>query len=151
MAGTLVGALALTVGGGYVREVGRPQRDPYYPGDGDPAPTSVVADPPSTGTSAVARENARAGTAGFTVTKRRFGRDRHGQIAGYADLTGVEVGGDLNFHVSVTPAQRYRIQVYRMGHYGGVGGRLVAASPWLAGRSQGPPVLVQKTRMVRCD
>ncbi|MGI5214071.1 N,N-dimethylformamidase beta subunit family domain-containing protein [Plantactinospora sp. CA-290183] len=149
------GALAAAGGAGYQWESRRtpaPPRDPYYRGDAGPGVAVAVARWVSgTGTSEVARENARAGTAGFSIDGRRFGDDEHGQIAGYASSTSVEIGGDLDFHVSVAPAQRYRIEVYRVGHYDGAGGRLVAASPWLAGRTQAAPTVDPESRMVRCD
>ncbi|GAA1840584.1 N,N-dimethylformamidase beta subunit family domain-containing protein [Asanoa iriomotensis] len=95
-------------------------------------------------------ESTRERTIGFTVHDRRFGDDRRGQIAGYASATSVAPGETLDFHVSVSPAADYRIEVYRVGHYGGRGERLLAASPWLAGRTQAEPSVDPKTRMVRC-
>ncbi|WP_422773912.1 N,N-dimethylformamidase beta subunit family domain-containing protein [Plantactinospora sp. WMMC1484] len=126
-----------------------PGIDPYYPGDARPGRGATVRRSP-VGTSEVSRENTRAGAGGFTLLDRRFAEDRQGQIAGYASATSVEAGGSLDFHVSVAPAQRYRIQVYRVGHYAGTGARLVAASPWQDGRTQAAPAVHPKTRMVSC-
>ncbi|MFY1687027.1 N,N-dimethylformamidase beta subunit family domain-containing protein [Plantactinospora sp. WMMB782] len=127
-------------------------RDPHYPGDAEPGPVGPAPRRASGGgPSAVSRENSRPGTAGFGTGRHRFGDDAHGQIAGYTSSSGVEIGAELGFHVSVAPAQQYRIQIYRVGHYGGPGGRLVATSPWLAGRRQPPPTVAAQTRMVHCD
>lgn len=96
------------------------------------------------------RENSRPGVKNFDLTTRRFGDDKHGQIAGYASSTSVAPGGVVSFHVSVAPVQEYQVQVFRVGHYGGAGARLVAASPWLPGRTQPAPVVAPDTRMVSC-
>ncbi|AVT33555.1 hypothetical protein C6361_33525 [Plantactinospora sp. BC1] len=129
-----------------------PSTDPYYPGDAEPGPVEA---PPrrasGAGQSAVARENSRPGAAGFSIERHRFGDDVRNQIAGYTSSSGVEIGAELGFHVSVAPAQSYRIEVYRLGHYGGLGGRLVATSPWLTGRRQPPPKVSTETGMVHCD
>ncbi|MDG4786166.1 hypothetical protein O7626_09535 [Micromonospora sp. WMMD1102] len=149
------GALAVTgVAGVSLAGSGRGRddvvRDPYYPGDEWQRGTPPAVGRIGSGSSAVARENARAGSAGFGVERYRFGDDKLGQISGYASATSVQVGGTLDFHVSVAPAQRYRIQVFRLGHYGGSGARLVAASPWLAGRAQDVPTVSAERGTVRC-
>jgi hypothetical protein len=90
------------------------------------------------------------GTAGFALDAHRFGSDGAGQVAGYAAATSVEIGDSLDFHVSVAPAQPYRVQVYRLGHYGGAGARLAAASPWLPGITQASPAVQPGTRTVSC-
>ncbi|GAA3736501.1 hypothetical protein GCM10022225_19040 [Plantactinospora mayteni] len=147
-----VAALGAAKLGGSWETDSTPAGDPYYPGDA--APGAAVAAPkwtPTARMSEVARENARPGTADFALLERRFGDDKRGQIAGYVSGSSVEVGGSLDFHVSVAPAQRYRIQVYRIGHYGGAGARLVRASPWLDGRTQAAHSVDPKTRMVSCD
>jgi N,N-dimethylformamidase beta subunit-like, C-terminal len=47
------------------------------------------------------------------------------QIKGYASATSVNKGGSISFHVTVSPAQAFSIDVYRMGWYQGLGGRLM--------------------------
>ncbi|MDM4721986.1 hypothetical protein QTQ03_21215 [Micromonospora sp. WMMA1363] len=98
----------------------------------------------------VVRENSQPGTPGFSLSGKRFGDDKKAQIAGYASSTSVAPGEDLDFHVSVATAQEYRIHVYRVGQYGGSGGRLIAVSPWLPGHTQQAPIVDPETRMVRC-
>ena len=100
--------------------------------------------------SPVARENARPGATGFRLRSPRLADEATCQLAGYADRTSVAVGEEIIFHVSVAPAQDYQISVYRLGHYGGAGARLVASSPWLAGQTQPPPWIDPTTRLVRC-
>lgn len=47
------------------------------------------------------------------------------EIEGYASKTSVNLGETISFHVSVNPTQLFKIEIYRMGWYGGYGGRLV--------------------------
>jgi len=56
---------------------------------------------------------------------RPYANDTAGQIKGYASATSINKGENISFHVSVNPAQTYTIDVYRMGWYGGLGGRLM--------------------------
>jgi N,N-dimethylformamidase beta subunit-like protein len=53
----------------------------------------------------------------------------------YASQIDVAPGDEVDFHVS-TP-YRYRLEVFRLGWYGGAGGRLVACSPSCLGDEQG--------------
>jgi hypothetical protein len=53
----------------------------------------------------------------------------------YASQIGIAPGDELDFHVS-TP-YRYRLEIFRLGWYGGAGGRLVACSPSCVGDEQG--------------
>lgn len=46
-------------------------------------------------------------------------------IEGYADATGVAAGGTIRFAVSTNPAAHYRIEISRLGWYGGSGGRRI--------------------------
>jgi hypothetical protein len=60
-----------------------------------------------------------------------------GSIEGYTSAVSVVSGGRLELHVSTAPAQRYRVEIYRLGWYGGLGGRLVACLPTCSGDEQG--------------
>ncbi len=46
-------------------------------------------------------------------------------IQGYTDATGVPSGGRIRFAVSTAPAAHYRIEISRLGWYGGSGGRRI--------------------------
>jgi hypothetical protein len=50
-------------------------------------------------------------------------------IEGYTSEVSVVPGDTIHFHVSTTPDASYRIVVYRLGWYGGVGARLVGCLP----------------------
>jgi hypothetical protein len=47
-------------------------------------------------------------------------------IQGFADPFSVNVGGSINFKIQ-TPATSYKVDLYRMGYYGGDGARLVTS------------------------
>lgn len=74
-----------------------------------------------------------------------------GDIVGYPSAVSVTKGDRLDFMVSVTPAQRYSITIYRMGWYGGAGGRRVATLVGLAGAPQPPARIDPQTRMIFCQ
>ena len=62
--------------------------------------------------------------------------DSGGQIKGYASATSVNKGQNITFRVSVKPAQTFTIDVYRVGWYGGLGGRLMQHIGPLNGTTQ---------------
>ena len=72
----------------------------------------------------IQRENALAGTTAWRLPQAP-GRS----IEGYASEVSVSPGSLVQLHVSTDPAASYRVEVYRVGWYGGTGGRLVACLP----------------------
>src|SRR5947209_15806414 len=50
-------------------------------------------------------------------------------IEGYASETSAAPGDAFHLHVRAPMGDRYRVLVYRLGWYGGDGGRLVACLP----------------------
>ena len=50
-------------------------------------------------------------------------------IEGYATTTSVAQGGTLQIAAATTPSARYRIEIVRIGWYGGAGAKLVACVP----------------------
>jgi hypothetical protein len=69
----------------------------------------------------VVLENSREGAAGWAESA-----SDPPTVEGYTSEVSVLPGETLHFHVASDPAASYRIDVYRLGWYGGVGGRLVA-------------------------
>src|SRR5512132_195126 len=88
-------------------------------------------------------ENRRAGTAAWRIA--RMGPTD--AIQGWADQASATAGERVRLYVSTT-ACRFRVEAYRMGWYGGRGGRLVWRSPPLPGRRQPSPVRTPATNMV---
>src|SRR5438046_2814876 len=69
-------------------------------------------------------ENAKPGTYGWTVDDAPAGA-----IDGYTSRVSVAPGGRVELHVSTIPSARYRVEIYRLGWYGGKGGRLILCRP----------------------
>jgi hypothetical protein len=71
-------------------------------------------------------------------------------IEGYLDKVSGVQGEELTLYVN-TVAPTFRAYVYRIGYYGGYGGRRVAISPELKGIQQAAPHFVRGINMVECD
>ena len=92
-------------------------------------------------------ENRRQGTTDWLLTKvepigvnvrdERYGRQR--AIEGYVSHASIRAGATLTGFVSTSPAARFRVDIYRMGWYGGTGGRLVQSLGPLDGITQPEP------------
>lgn len=82
-------------------------------------------------------ENARPGAAGWPVPDDPSVWNR---IRGYAGATSVDRNQPFDLYVT-TEAPDWRVEIYRMGWYGGAGARLVWQSLSLPGESQDAPVL----------
>src|SRR3954452_12918489 len=82
-------------------------------------------------------ENKREGTTDWQLTYTRTdarARYRCPWIEGYASRTSVEAGGSIDLFVSTQPASRFVIDLYRLGHYQGKGGRHVLRLGPFAGK-----------------
>jgi N,N-dimethylformamidase beta subunit-like, C-terminal len=79
----------------------------------------------------VAEENAKPGTGDWQIT----GVGEAGAIEGYASAVSAQQGETMTIHVS-TRAQSFHVEAYRMGWYGGTGGRLVWRSADIPGKRQ---------------
>lgn len=58
-------------------------------------------------------------------------------IEGYTSQAGALPGAQVQLHVSTSPAARYRVEIYRLGWYGGSGGRRLLCLPSCGGDEQG--------------
>jgi hypothetical protein len=93
-------------------------------------------------------ENRELGTSDWLITRveavaaeTRDGRyQRQKAIEGYVSQTSIRAGEVLTAFVSTQPPARYRAEVYRMGYYGGRGGRLLAQLGPFEGMPQAEPV-----------
>ena len=82
---------------------------------------------------AIQTENTQAGSTGW-----KFSQIGTTQIQAYADKTSLDPGQQIKFYVSTqTAGTTYSITIYRIGYYGGAGGRVVATIPGLTGVAQG--------------
>ncbi len=83
----------------------------------------------------IVRENAHPGTISWQIP---LGREAYTQIQAYASATSVLPGQKLTFYVSTQKeGDYYSVDIYRLGWYGGDGGRLMASQVGLIGHAQG--------------
>ena len=95
-------------------------------------------------------ENAKPGN----VEWHKFGfpSDVH-DMEGYADKDSVKAGETIRFFVNANPQidKSYKLTVYRLGWYGGLGARKVAVSPLIPSIKQVIPLPDPKTGMVQAN
>ncbi|NLU68512.1 N,N-dimethylformamidase beta subunit family domain-containing protein [Streptomyces sp. HNM0574] len=76
----------------------------------------------------------------------RLADDVHCQIKGFAgDGGGTAPGESIDFRVTVSPAQPFSIDIYRIGHYAGEGAVKITTSPRLSGIEQPEPLTADRT------
>ena len=103
----------------------------------DQGPTAVpIPASPSTAAEEPTKSATDEGTDAWQVTRPAH----HGQIAAYATAVSGPAGTRIGLKVS-TPAESYRVAVYRIGAYDGGTARLVERLPWRAGSVQPAAVL----------
>jgi hypothetical protein len=98
-------------------------------------------------------ENQREGTTEWQLTYTRVDpktKFRSTLIEGYVSKQSVAAGETLDFHVSTDPATPFTIDIYRMGYYGGKGGRHMRRIGPLEGKSQPTPA-VGPERLRECQ
>jgi hypothetical protein len=112
-------------------------------GDGDGGagpPMGVTGD-----VRAIARENALPGTTAWVIGNPTTG----GQIVAYANQESYPAGSDVSISVSANPAGSFTWRVFRMGGYGGAGGRQYAEGGPVAAPTQANPSFDPSTGLVR--
>lgn len=75
---------------------------------------------------------------------------RRPQIEGFCSQASYLAGDTLKIFVSTDPASSYTLELYRMGYYGGKGGRLIKSVGTLEGKPQAIPVAGQNN-LVECQ
>jgi hypothetical protein len=102
--------------------------------------------------SPVATENQQPGSGNWAMWVGGMPADDVGkQIKGYASATSVNKGDSITFYVSVAGAPTYTIDLYRMGYYQGLGGRLMQSVGPLPGSPQPPCVADVNTGLAECN
>jgi hypothetical protein len=102
--------------------------------------------------SPVAIENQQPGSGAWAMWVGGMPADDvNKQIKGYASATSVNKGDSITFYVSVAPAQTYTIDIYRMGYYQGVGGRLLQSAGPLQGVQQPLCPADLNTGLIECN
>ncbi len=98
-------------------------------------------------------ENARPGTLDWMLTRTEVDPKTHWRcpwIEGYCSRTSVRAGDELTFFVSTNPGSDFTLDLFRLGYYGGTGGRLVQRLGPFPGRVQPDPPVGSKRRR-DCD
>lgn len=112
------------------------------------AARSVAASVPTNtlAATAIELENAKPGTADWKLTNPGYAS---GAIEGYASLTSVNRGGQIKLFVS-TADPTYTIEIFRIGHYGGLGARRVLGPMTRTGIPQAKPAPDPVTGAIEC-
>ena len=90
----------------------------------------------------IVSENARPGTKDWMLRKTAIDpktKYRCPWIEGYCTRPVLGAGDTQGFHVSTNPASSFTIDIYRMGFYGGDGGRHMTTLGPFPGRTQPDP------------
>lgn len=99
---------------------------------------------------AVYIENLQPGTSAWRVSN--WVTQTAPEIVGYAGAVSVNKGGTLPVKVSVRLGGTYNVDVYRLGYYAGLGGRLMASLSGLSGVAQPPcNVTDEATKLIECN
>ncbi len=98
----------------------------------------------------IRRENARHGTRDWQLDQVLIdapSKWRSPSIEGYVSHTSIRAGEHLSLHLSAQPASPVRVEIFRLGYYGGLGGRKVHELPVVpASRQPEAPIGAQRLR-----
>ncbi len=119
---------------------------PPPPPPPNPAHSRTFLGPDGLESSWVIAENKLPGTTGWQIRHQ----PKTGSIAGFASVPYAARGNHVVLYVDTT-ARRFHVMAYRMGYYGGAGGRLVWRSPEVAGKVQPACPLTPGVNMVSCE
>lgn len=98
-------------------------------------------------------ENSRPGTTAWRLTNVHIDpttKYRSRAIEGYCSRTSVCAGEQLQIMVSTDPASSFMIDIFRLGYYGGAGGRLVERLGPFPGKVQPDPAIGEE-RLRECQ
>jgi len=90
----------------------------------------------------VVAENTKPGTSAWNV----FNAGRTNDIEGYANVVSAQIGETVDLYVSTT-APTFHVEVYRLGWYQGLGGRLIWQGPEVPGAKQAAATLAPSIYM----
>lgn len=101
----------------------------------------------------IRKENEKPGTREWMLTNTRTDRKtkyRCPWIEGYCSHTSIRAGETLNVFVSTNPKSDFTLDIYRLGFYGGAGGRLMKSCGSFKGKVQREPEF-GKNRLRECQ
>jgi hypothetical protein len=100
----------------------------------------------------ILEENRRPGTRDWILERPRIdpaSKYRCPWIEGFASRTSLRAGETLTLKVSTSPPAPFTVDLYRMGYYGGAGGRHLAKMGPYPGRAEEEPPVGEK-RLCEC-
>jgi len=101
----------------------------------------------------IRNENAKPGTREWMLASPRIDattKYRCPWIEGYCSHASIQAGETISFHVSCNPTSEFNIDIYRLGYYGGNGGRHVHSLGPFKGTTQPDPPIGEK-RLRYCE
>src|SRR6478735_4885737 len=131
--------LSLVAGIGLITQLQCGGGDGGGEGAGQP-PAGVTGD-----VKAIARENALPGTGAWQIGTPSTA----GEIVAYSNRESYPAGSDVSISVSANPAGQFTWRVFRMGGYGGTGGRLYGEGGPVFAPTQASPSFDSTTGLVR--
>ena len=96
----------------------------------------------------IQQENAREGATDWQLTRVRVDKPsgcRNVAIEGYCSKQSVAAGEKLQIMVSTQPAEKFHIEIFRTGYYGGRGARLMTTLGPFEGQPQPVPTPNERT------
>ena len=95
----------------------------------------------------ITAENAKTGTTDWQLTFIKSNDYRSEMIEGYCSQTSVQAGEAIDIFLSANPATEVTVDFYRMGFYGGKGGRHIRRiGPFPVTTQPAPPIGVDRLR-----
>lgn len=95
----------------------------------------------------IATENLKPGTTAWQLTYTRSLNFRSEMIEGYCSHTSVKTGEEITIYLSANPATEVSIDVFRLGYYGGKGGRFISRlGPFPVDTQPTPPIMEHRLR-----
>ena len=94
----------------------------------------------------ISAENAKPGATDWQLTRVRVDSEKYRSpwIEGYCSRQSVNAGESIDIMVSTDPPSPFRIEIFRMGYYGGRGARLMTTISPLQGAAQPVPTPGEK-------
>ena len=101
----------------------------------------------------IREENAKPGTTDWQLTRVRInsGSYRTKLIEGYVSHQSIRAGETLDFFISTEPERPFTIDLYRLGYYGGTGGRHLRQLGPFEGKIQPTPEMQPENRLCECQ
>ena len=121
----------------------------------DGGPNAAPRPNPTQGPNPIPPENQRPGTTAWEIPPRALATYdpttfRTPAIEGYASTTSAQAGETITFAVSTTTAS-FTADVYRLGWYGGSGGRLIHSVPRMPGHFYPLPIMDRHTGLIEAS